>query len=382
MEEFVIDKNDDLAMRLLHYFITEKNYSPIVLHGATGEIWLENTESNSYEIVRIVTNYIHNNEQFNYDLLKTKEITKRIKKKTFSMNMDVLSIFLNLNDNVEVKSINHVDCASIKKINDLDKYNFITNNYPGITKDTKFKEKGLNLFMKLTNDISKKNETEAYKAEQVFTPKKPIITYLLIGINILVFLLMYILGSGSEDSKTVLDFGGLYFPYVKAGEYYRLITASFIHIGIFHLLFNMYALYIVGSQIESFYGRAKYLIIYLFSAIMGTMFSCLFVKDAISAGASGAIFGLFGSLLYFGYHYRLYLGSALKSSIIPLLIFNLFLGFILPGIDISAHIGGLIGGTIISMALGVKYKSTKSEIINGTIITTIFTIFIMYLLFK
>ena len=112
------------------------------------------------------------------------------------------------------------------------------------------------------------------------------------------------------------------------------------------------------------------------------MFSCLFVKDAISAGASGAIFGLFGSLLYFGYHYRLYLGSALKSSIIPLLIFNLILGFILPGIDISAHIGGLIGGTIISMALGVKYKSTKSEIINGTIITSIFTIFIMYLLFK
>ena len=153
---------------------------------------------------------------------------------------------------------------------------------------------------------------------------------------------MYVLGSGSEDSKTVLDFGGLYFPYVKAGEYYRLITASFIHIGIFHLLFNMYALYIVGSQIESFYGRAKYLIIYLFSAIMGTMFSCLFVKDAISAGASGAIFGLFGSLLYFGYHYRLYLGSALKSSIIPLLIFNLFLGFILPGIDISAHSDGSV----------------------------------------
>ena len=382
MEEFVIDKNDDLAMRLLHYFITEKNYSPIVLHGATGEIWLENTESNSYEIVRIVTNYIHNNEQFNYDLLKTKEITKRIKKKTFSMSMDVLSIFLNLNDNVEVKSINHVDCASIKKINDLAKYNFITDNYPGITKNTKFKEKGFNLFMKLTNDISKKNESEAYKAEQVFTPKKPIITYLLIGINILVFLLTYILGSGSEDSKTVLDLGALYYPYVKAGEYYRLITATFIHIGIFHLLFNMYALYIVGSQIESFYGRAKYLIIYLFSAIMGTMFSCLFIKDAISAGASGAIFGLFGSLLYFGYHYRLYLGSALRSSIIPLLIINLVLGFILPGIDISAHIGGLIGGTIISMALGVKYKSTKSEKINGTIITSIFTIFIMYLLFK
>lgn len=383
MEQFVIDKNDEIVMKLLHYFITEKNYNPIVLHGAKNEIWLENMDTDSYEIVRIVTNYIHNDEQLNFDLFRTKQIAKRIKKKTFSFNMDVLSIFVNLNDTVNINNvnINHIDCASIKKISDLNKYKFIKENYPEITKNTNFREKGINLFMKITNDITKKNEEESIKANNIFSKKKAIVTYMLITINILVFLAMYIFGNGSYDVETLLNFGANYSPFVKMGELYRLITSSFIHIGFIHLLFNMYALYIIGPQLESFYGKTKFLIIYLFSAIMGSLFSNLFT-DSVSAGASGAIFGLFGALLYFGYHYRAYLGNVIKSQLIPLLIFNFSLGFILSGIDLSAHIGGFIGGILISMALGVKYRSTNSEKINGCIITIIFTTFILYLLFR
>ena len=383
MEEFVINKNDELVMKLLHYFITEKNYNPIVLHGAKDEIWLENMDTDSYEIVRIVTNYIHNDEQLNFDLFRTKQITKSIKKKTLSLNMDVLSIFVNLGDTVNINNvnINHIDCASIKNIKDLKKYDFIINNYPEITKDTNFKEKGMNLFMKITSDINKKNEEENVKANDIFKKKKPIITYSLIFINILVFILMYILGNGSYDVSTLLNFGALNSTLVKNGEIYRLLTCSFIHIGLIHLFFNMYALYIIGPQLESFYGKIKFLIIYLFSAIIVSLFSSIFTTG-VSAGASGAIFGLFGSLLYFGYHYRVYLGSVIRSQIIPLLLFNFILGFMLKGIDISAHIGGLVGGIIISMALGVKYKSSKSEKINGVIISLIFTVFLFYLLFR
>lgn len=383
MEEFVIDKNDEIVMKLLHYFITEKNYNPIVLHGAKNEIWLENMDNESYEIVRIVTDYIHNDEQLNFDLFKTKQITKQIKKKTLSFNMDVLSIFVNLNENVDINKMNynHIDCAGIKNIKDLNKYDFVIKNYPEITKDTNFKEKGMNLFMKITSDISKKNEEENYKANDIFKKKTPIITYILIALNILIFLAMYVIGNGSYDVNTLLDFGANYSQYVKNGEIYRLLTSSFLHIGILHLVFNMYALYIIGSQIESFYGKTKYLIIYLFSAVMGSLFSCLFTTS-VSAGASGAIFGLFGSLIYFGYHYRVYLGNVIRSQIIPLLIFNFMLGFLLSGIDVSAHIGGFIGGFLISSVLGIKYKSTNKEKLNGLIITIIFTSFIIYLLFR
>ena len=233
----------------------------------------------------------------------------------------------------------------------------------------------------LTNKINEKNVEDAKKAEDVFKIKKPVVTYALIAINVIVFALMYLIGDGSYSISTLLSFGANYAPLIKAGEYYRLITSAFLHIGILHLLVNMYGLYIIGQQLESFYGRTKYLLIYLFSAITGNLLSMVFANNTVGAGASGAIFGLLGSLLYFGYHYRIYLGTTIKSQIIPLILLNLFIGFVSVGIDNFAHIGGLIGGVLISIALGVKYKSTKSEKINGLVLTTIFTAFIVYLAF-
>ena len=99
----------------------------------------------------------------------------------------------------------------------------------------------------------------------------------------------------------------------------------------------------------------------------------------MSLGASGAIFGIMGALLYFGYHYRVYLGNVMKSQIIPLIVFNLLLGFTLTGIDNFAHIGGLIGGVLMTITLGVKYKSSTFEKVNGFIITCIYVAFLVYL---
>ena len=82
MDQIIVTKNDELVMKLLHYFITEKGYNPIILHGAKDEIWLENLNE-EYEIVRIVSNYIHNDEQLNTDLFRTKQIVKKIKRKNF-----------------------------------------------------------------------------------------------------------------------------------------------------------------------------------------------------------------------------------------------------------------------------------------------------------
>ena len=382
MEEIVLEKNDELVMKLLYFFITESGYSPIILHGAKNEIWLENLDSD-YKIVRIVTNYIHNNEQLNFDLFKTKKIVDKIKKKTFTFSANTLSIFVNLGDNVETPSnTKNIDCVHIKDLKDFKKYNFILDIFPNITKKTEFKEKGLELFTKITTEINKTSEAEQKKADDVFKPKKPIVTYILIAINVIVFLLMYILGNGSEDVDTLVKFGANVSYYVKNGEIYRLITSAFIHIGLFHLVVNMYALYLIGSQIESFYGRTKYIIIYLFSAIIGSLLSVLFLGNGISAGASGAIFGLFGALLYFGYHYRVYLGTVIKSQIIPLICLNLFLGFTLGGVDNAAHIGGLIAGYLVSMAVGVKYKTTRSENINGVVLSVICLVFLVLMLFK
>ena len=119
--EIVLDDKNLLTMKLLHYFITEKNYNPIILQGVDNEIWLENLEED-YKVVRIVSGYIHNNEQFDFDVFKTKKIIRKIKKKTFSLQMNVMSIFLDMGDNV-TKEINEEPKLMAIKVNDEEDIN-------------------------------------------------------------------------------------------------------------------------------------------------------------------------------------------------------------------------------------------------------------------
>jgi rhomboid protease GluP len=102
--------------------------------------------------------------------------------------------------------------------------------------------------------------------------------------------------------------------------------------------------------------------------------------NTTSVGASGAIFGLLGALLYFGYHYRLYLGNAIIYQILPVIAINLFIGFTVPGIDNFAHIGGLFGGYLAAMIVGVNGKVNTQDRINGIIVSSILIVFLTYVL--
>ena len=378
-ETINLGEKDVIVMKLLHYFITEKNYNPIILQGAENEIWLENMDS-EYKIVRIVSNHIHNDEQFEFDLFKTKHVIRKIKRKTLSLNMNVLSIFTDVRDEVNLDSSKNYECIYINDENDIDKYTFIKETFPDMSKKLKFSEEGVALFVKITSDINKKNKKDQIEAEDIFKMKKPIVTSTLIGINILLYVLMIL----SNNYLSILDRFALYGPYViERYQFYRLITSAFLHVNIFHLAFNCYALYAIGNQMESFLGKTKYLIVYLFSAAVGGLLSIVLNYNSVSIGASGAIFGLLGSMLYFGYHYRVFLGTVIKSQIIPLILINLAIGFIFSdSINNFAHIGGLIGGALITMALGVKYKSTNSEKTNGWVMSIIFVAFLLILAFK
>ena len=375
MNTDLLDDKNIMVMKLLHYFITEKNYNPIILQGVENEIWLENLDED-YKVVRIVSNYIHNDEQFNFDVFKTKRIMKKIKKKTLSLSMNSLSIFLDLGDNVSNKDVSNFNYIKVESEDDLDNSDLIKKSFPDLVKKLTYNEEGIELFSKITNDINEHNKKDAEKVNKVFKEKLPIITYILIGINVLCFVIPYVLGI----YPNIIDRFCVHADSIRAGEYYRLITGIFLHGSILHLLFNCYALFVLGSQIENFYGKLKYIIIYLFSGLMGSLLSMTF-NDAASIGASGAIFGLMGSLVYFGYHYRVYLGNVIKSQILPLIVLNLALGFMLTGVDNFAHIGGLIGGSIISVGLGVDGKSTTFERVNGFIISALFLAFVIYMAF-
>lgn len=382
MNQITFNDKDLLVMKLLHYFITIKGYNPIILRGVNNEIWLENMEG-PYNIIRINTGYIHNNEQFDFDMFKTKRIMDKIKFKTFSFSLNALSFFLDLGDNVDLKEGKNIDCIKVVNEEDVKSSNLVLESFPDLKDKLNYSEEGVELFSKITEDINRKNMKDMQESEEVFKEKTPYITYALIIINVLVFISMYIFGHGSEDIRTLYSFGALdKVSVVNYHEYYRLITSAFLHIGFLHLICNMYALYILGSEIESYFGKLKYLFIYFISALVGSLVSLVFISEnTISAGASGAIFGLMGALLYFGYYYRAMLNNAITKQIVPLILLNLFIGFISSDINNFAHLGGLFGGLIASMIVGVKYKSGKNEKTNGIIVLLLFIAFLIYMIF-
>lgn len=375
MDEIIFKSDDLLVMNLINYFITEENYNPMVIHGINDEIWLENLNSD-YKIVRIVSHHIHNKEQLDFDKFKLSRIVKQVKKKTLSLKVKVLNIYTDVEDE-KLLSDNDVFVTKEADINNPK----LTSIFPNIVEKTERKEDGIEYFIKVTDSINKKNEKRSKMAEKIFSYKMPSITYIIMGICVFLFIMMYIFGNGSESTSTLIKFGANYDLLTKSGEYYRLFTCMFLHIGIWHLLCNMYSLYIIGKEIENLYGKSKYLVIYVLSGLCGSILSIAFSHNTISAGASGAIFGLLGALLYFGYYYRTYLGATIRSSIIPVIILNLIIGLLTPGISNSAHIGGLVGGILVSMMVGVPDKSTKIEKINGLILSIIYICFISYLAF-
>lgn len=187
--------------------------------------------------------------------------------------------------------------------------------------------------------------------------KKSQIVNIIIWINILVYVLMVIKAKSLDSSSVLIEFGAKNNSLIKEGQYYRLISAMFLHITLIHLVINNYSLYVLGDLIVSIYGVAKFTFIYLISGIMGNIFSYSF-NPSISAGASGAIFGLLGSLVNFGKICPTKCDDNFKKWVYLTIIINILYGLIVGGVDNFAHIGGLIGGYVISRIVGVyQWKS-------------------------
>ena len=171
------------------------------------------------------------------------------------------------------------------------------------------------------------------------------LTYVFIILNVIIWLLMELNG-GSEDINTLLLFGANEpFLVIERQQYWRLITSTFLHIGISHLLYNTFALYIFGSRIEKYYGKVAFLIIYFISGMIGSMASLIF-SDTVSAGASGAIYGLMGALLMIAYKTKKEVDGLNAFTILIMIMLGVAFGFLMPFIDNPAHIGGLIAGMI------------------------------------
>lgn len=157
----------------------------------------------------------------------------------------------------------------------------------------------------------------------------------------------------------LLQFGAMFGPLIASGEYWRLFTAMFLHVGLLHLAFNGFGLLIFGRMVEGIFGPVRFAIIYVLAGLFGSVASYLLNSIAIGAGASGAIFGVLGALAAFFLARRKELGEAGRQNLMGLLVIaaiNLVFGFSQQGIDNWAHMGGMVAGFALGMTLAPNYR--------------------------
>jgi rhomboid protease GluP len=198
--------------------------------------------------------------------------------------------------------------------------------------------------------VAQRQHEEDFAARLRAVAPHAVITPTLIGLNVLLFVVMLMAGAGMIESNPLVHvrFGSNFGPYTWTGEPWRLLTSAFLHFGVFHIAFNMYALYNGGMLTERLYGSGRFLVIYLLAAVSGSVVSGWWDAERNSAGASGAVFGVYGALLVFfavrrqDIPVRL-LHSAGKGAL-ALCGYSLVIGATNPVIDNACHVGGLLGG--------------------------------------
>jgi membrane associated rhomboid family serine protease len=182
-------------------------------------------------------------------------------------------------------------------------------------------------------------------------PSTPVVTQALIAVNVIAFVVETASGGalGSGGGGTVWDKGVLFGPFiVHQHEYWRLLTAGFLHVGLFHILVNMLSLYFVGTVLEPAIGRLNFLAVYFASLLAGSFGALLFQPDAPTAGASGAIFGIFGALIVVARDRGI---PIWQSGLGVVLMINLVFSVTFAGISLGGHLGGLAGGLITGLLI-------------------------------
>ena len=194
--------------------------------------------------------------------------------------------------------------------------------------------------------------------------KKPWMTYIIIIVTVAVYLLEMLLGA-DEDIYTLVLMGAKFNPLIQAGQYWRFLTGALLHANLTHIGMNMVSLYCWGPTVETLYGKWKMLCIYLISAVMGTALSYL-LSPYVSVGASGAIFGLFGTLISMRIDAPDFFKKVFGKQVAILLAINIANGIINRGIDNFGHLGGFVGGFLAAEALGTfKMKHSPMRTILG-----------------
>ncbi|WP_062046372.1 rhomboid family intramembrane serine protease [Bacillus sp. JCM 19034] len=348
---------------LVHDYVHKKKWK--VLSIKDQEVWLVNEQVNPKQMIRLVRRELDWAGELRRDVEKAALVFEQLRQRLHYREVKGKNIYVSQYPPVDDwEEIKKPIAANQKKKSRV--YTVI------LTKEEIEKSSVNELYftdqveqLELHTYLIKQNIEQVFKAQTeqekaLFQYGKPFVTYILLGFIVIMFGVIEWYGS-STDIMTLIKFGAKYNPAIVDGEWWRFLSAMFLHIGLIHLLMNSLALLFLGGTVERMFGTARFAWIYFIAGIVGSIASFAF-NASISAGASGAIFGCFGALLYFGYVHRSLFFRTMGMNVLVILAINLVFGFVVPVIDNGAHIGGLVGGFLAAaiVQLPTQKRSKKS----------------------
>ncbi|MGA4513592.1 rhomboid family intramembrane serine protease [Staphylococcus caledonicus] len=330
----------------IYYWIRYFNYQLINIEKNENEIWLINKHKKKIAIFR---KEITSTQEIRFDKSKILDNYEHIKE-TVQFDPKMVELFyfsdkhLNITEFIETHPVK-IKCNAITEDKHLEK--MISN--PFLTRTIVRKDNKTSFYYK--KRVLTRNFIDKYM--MTFTP----MTYLLIAVNVIVWLIMILYLNHFSDIK-LLDVGGLVHFNVVHGEWYRLITSMFLHFNFEHILMNMLSLYIFGKIVESIIGPLKMLGVYLISGLLGNFISLSFNLHTISVGASGAIFGLIGAIFAMMFVSKNFNRKVLGQVLIALLVL-IVLSLFMSNVNIMAHLGGFVGGVLIIL-IGYYFNENRN----------------------
>ena len=183
---------------------------------------------------------------------------------------------------------------------------------------------------------------------------------------------------GSIDGLTLARFGAKYGPLIAAGEWWRVVTPVFLHAGLLHLGMNSWVLFDLGPAVEGIYGPQKFLVLYVVTGAASFVTSYLWRPLGLSVGASGAIFGLIGVMIAYGYRNRRGAGEVVRTMFVRWAIYGLLFGFLMPGLDNAAHIGGLVSGIAFGALVSDMPSITQESIVTWRILRALAFLLVIF----
>lgn len=362
-DELMIVQQDYLFWRMIEQLVVHHSYRLVHMAEDQREVWLEPYAKKDVQFVRLMRFDIDWGNWLARDIEKATATFESVRKKSYKRTTNVLNIYVSSFAPVDEWEM-HVDKPA-QSGKTVMKSILITRDR--LHDQIKLIEEALGVSLRNLDEIFEQNDLDyealnglkqsiitsvrkSMKQEQeIFEQGKPFFTKIFLTIQLVLFVLLEMFG-GSTHTPTLIAFGAKVNELIYNGEWWRFVTPIFLHIGILHLLMNSLALYYIGMAVEKMYGSARFLFIYMFAGIVGTLSSFVF-SPSISAGASGAIFGLFGALLLLGLLKPALFFRTIGPNILVVIGINLIIGFVIPNVDNAGHIGGLIGGFVAALVV-------------------------------